>query len=135
MENAVSEIPGSFPRIFIGEHGGKKFAIQCRQCDNAPCVNACISGARILDRENERIIFLEERCVGCWMCVMVCPYSNVLPVINKGKPVLCDFCAKKEDGPQCIKACPTGALFYCSQEDFEQKIKSYVIKGLENDRK
>ena len=63
------------------------------------------------DREKGMVIFDDTRCVGCWMCVMSCPYGAIRPNVKKKVPVRCDQC-KDKDQPQCVKACPTGAIIW-----------------------
>lgn len=56
----------------------------------------------------------EERCIGCWMCVMSCPSGAIR---DTGGPELravkCDRqCAFDTGVPACVRACPTGALTF-----------------------
>lgn len=53
----------------------------------------------------------QTRCVGCWMCVMACPYSAIRPDIKTKIPLRCDKCLDKDE-PSCIKACPTQAIIW-----------------------
>ncbi len=97
-------------RVLVEEIGFNSFAIQCRHCDDAPCIDACISGAMIKN-ENTGIVSCDEnKCVGCWSCIMVCPYG----VIKKNLAVKkvaskCDLCPD-ELIPVCVKNCPNEAL-------------------------
>lgn len=74
---------------------------------------------------NYRIKFNKDRCISCHACLVHCKQKNRLPVgvaQNKlevtllekgGKPVIrnkyqpCLMCKK----PQCVPACPTGAMY------------------------
>lgn len=81
----------------------------CRQCEEAPCVDACITGA-LQQNEAQQIVELdEETCVGCGMCVMACPFGAVWLDLEKEKAVKCDSCAHLET-PPCATACKPRAL-------------------------
>jgi carbon-monoxide dehydrogenase iron sulfur subunit len=70
------ESPRAEPRLLVEEQGHVSFAVQCRHCDDAPCLDACISGAMHRTAEGT-VLCDDDRCVGCWMCVMVCPYGVI----------------------------------------------------------
>jgi carbon-monoxide dehydrogenase iron sulfur subunit len=132
------ESPRAEPRLLVEEQGHVSFAVQCRHCDDAPCLDACISGA--MHRTEEGTVLCDEdRCVGCWMCVMVCPYGVIhcrreeaakadsakaalAATAGQGAPQgaerrrplrkiasKCDFCAG-EATPACVLNCPNEAL-------------------------
>ncbi len=99
------------PAVMVEEKGVVSFAIQCRHCDDAPCVEACISGAMRKDPSSGVVTCDTDRCVGCWSCIMVCPVG----VIKRGKnhkiASKCDLCMD-EDMPVCVANCPNEALIY-----------------------
>jgi len=119
------ESPRAEPRLLVEEQGHVSFAVQCRHCDDAPCLDACISGA--MHRTEEGTVLCDEdRCVGCWMCVMVCPYGVIhcrreeapkpgAPKAAEQRPPLrkiaskCDFCVGQAT-PACVLNCPNEAL-------------------------
>lgn len=90
----------------------------CHHCEPAPCVNACMSGS--MYKENGATEHNEDKCVGCWMCVMVCPFGAIH---RSDKLALkCDLCKDREGGPACVSACPTKALFTGTLEEFRSKV-------------
>jgi len=99
------------PRILVEDAGRVSFAVQCRHCENPQCVEACISGAMSRDPETDAVLCDTDKCVGCFMCIMVCPVGAVLRS-KKGKVVSkCDLCV--ESGlPACVENCPNEALHY-----------------------
>ncbi|MCM8758119.1 MAG: 4Fe-4S dicluster domain-containing protein [Candidatus Omnitrophica bacterium] len=109
------------PRKKVYFFEGKNFPLSCLHCKEHPCVDACMAGALVYDKEKGLVIHNEERCVGCWICVMVCPYGAIRPDINRKIPVRCDKC-KNKDEPACVKACPTTAILW-QEEDFLLEVK------------
>ena len=106
----------------------------CLQCDPAPCLDVCRSGA--LERATSGVIGVDAAiCIfGCDRCAVACPHgalhpateggyfeagqepqSSVLPHQQHmpGTMSLCTLCAHRT-GPQrqtaCTEACPTVAL-------------------------
>ncbi len=109
---------GSKPEsgIFFEESGSISFAIQCRHCDDAPCIEACITGAMYRDRDTGRVLHNREKCVGCWMCVMTCPLG-VIKIDQKEKKTIskCDLCIDREF-PACVEHCPNEAIYIVDSE-------------------
>lgn len=104
------ELPDMISRVLVEDIGYNSFAIQCRHCSDAPCVESCISGAMIKNPYTEVVICDEEKCVGCWSCIMVCPYGVIKRDLSVRKAVSkCDLCFDVEI-PVCVKNCPNEAL-------------------------
>ncbi len=97
-------------------------SLGCHHCDPAPCVDACITGA--MHKENGVTLVDQERCVGCWMCIMACPFGVITP--SKLEVALkCDLCPERE-GYACVEACPTEALFAGEFEQFKEQLEREV---------
>ncbi len=97
-------------RVEVEEEGHVSFALQCRHCGEAPCVTACLSGAMQRDAKTGAVTNDAERCVGCWTCILVCPFAAVRRD-EAGRKVIgkCDFCLDLET-PACVANCPNEAL-------------------------
>lgn len=96
-------------RLTIEEGGSISFAVSCRHCDEPLCVKSCITGAMQID-EDGRTFIDETRCVGCYTCILVCPYGAV--VQGDGKSVKkCDLCIQRGK-PICAEQCPNLAIVY-----------------------
>jgi carbon-monoxide dehydrogenase iron sulfur subunit len=95
-------------RITVEEGGDVNFAVQCRHCEEPHCVKSCITGA--LSVKEGIICCDEERCVGCYTCVLSCPYGCI--VIGKDEKVIkkCDLCLSRNGTPACVEGCPNLAI-------------------------
>ena len=97
-------------------------SLHCQHCKEAPCVTTCMSGALTKDEKTGQTLHNDEKCVGCWMCVMVCPFGALTRDTQKQIAVKCDLCPDREDYA-CVAACPTGALFAGTKKEFEKLVK------------
>ena len=48
--------------------------VQCQQCEDAPCVHVCPTGASYRDADG-KVLVDKEKCIGCKYCMMACPYG------------------------------------------------------------
>jgi len=100
---------GKYPevtRIFL--------PVQCMQCENAPCIEVCPTGAITRDETTGIVRVSAEKCNGCRLCEEACPLGVIVFSELEGKAVKCELC----DGePQCVDFCPTGALAFKEPED------------------
>lgn len=87
--------------------------ITCRHCLEAPCIDVCSIGALHRVDEENAVVNDEERCAGCWMCIMVCPFGAVEK--REKVAVKCDLC-RDRDSPACVEACPNEALEFVEVE-------------------
>lgn len=115
---AISELKPPQKRIFVESSDGLNFPLQCRQCLDSPCVHACMSGAMQYDLKTGLIQVDEQKCVGCLMCVMVCPFGAIAEVSATRKVVKCDRCQDLDYDPACVAACPTKALEFVEVQEF-----------------
>ena len=93
----------------------------CHHCENAACVESCMSGAMYKDKKTGQTLHDKDKCVGCWMCIMTCPFGALTRQKEEKIVLKCDLCPDK-DTPACVEACPTKALFLGTQKEFEKKI-------------
>ena len=69
-------------------------------------------GAMHRDEETGAVLCDEDRCVGCWMCVMVCPFGAIQRNLVGNKVASkCDLCYG-EEMPVCVANCPNEALTF-----------------------
>jgi len=117
LYSALLEAPMPKPRVYVEwVDPDRPVPVLCRHCEDAPCMHACIAGA-ISRTEGGVVLTDADRCIGCWTCVMVCPYGVIGRHLEEHKAYRCDRCQDREI-PACVDACPTRALIYQSAGDF-----------------
>jgi len=98
--------------IIVLDGEGRYTPIFCRHCDEPECVLACMSGAMTRDENTGHVMYDEERCAACFMCVMNCPYGVLKPDrATRRHVVKCDFCVDDDEEPNCVGSCPKRAIF------------------------
>ena len=103
------------PRIRIEEHNNISFAVSCRHCTDPICVKSCISGA--LTRKDGMIRIDKQKCVGCYTCVLVCPFGAIMPSAE-GAMQKCELCVQTANGtPACVQGCPNKAIVFEERDE------------------
>jgi carbon-monoxide dehydrogenase iron sulfur subunit len=68
-----------------------------------------MTGAMSKDLETGLVKVEEDKCVGCWMCIMVCPFGAIFRSEDSESVLKCDFCPESP-APVCVENCPQEAL-------------------------
>jgi Fe-S-cluster-containing dehydrogenase component len=108
--------------------------VACQQCENAPCLVVCPTGASYRDPDNDVVLIDKEKCIGCQYCLYACPYgvrqiNEELGVMEKC--TLCNHLTATSDGneniedtfdpahalPPCVHNCSTGARYFGDLND------------------
>ena len=126
--SAVKELPLPKKRVRAQNADGKNISLHCQHCEDAPCIKACMSGALTKDEHTGATLHNKDKCVGCWMCVMSCPFGAIVRDVENHIAVKCDLCPDREDFA-CVAACPTGALFVGTKEEFKKRIDQKRAKS------
>ena len=83
--------------------------MMCFQCEEAACMAVCKTKALVRDEETGVVKVEEDKCIGCRMCVMACPFGNIAFDRVAKVAIKCNHC----DGePLCAEFCPTAAIEY-----------------------
>ncbi len=96
----------------------------CKHCANAPCHEACPTGA-IIRTEFDTVYVQQDICNGCGYCTVACPFG-VIARDEKGDHTAhkCTLCYDRlKDGmqPACAKACPTHSIVFGEVEQLKRQ--------------
>lgn len=110
---------GSFPQVtrhFI--------PVLCNHCEDAPCLNACPTGA-IVRLDGGQVTIDEGDCNLNRACMSACPYDAIYVDVDQGVAQKCTFCDHRTaEGrqPACVDACPTKCRVFGDLDDPESEI-------------
>ncbi len=95
-------------RINFDQYERKDKVLVCYQCQKAPCVSVCESGALYL--EEGIVKYDASLCIGCDKCLEACPFGVIFPFPGDEKKVIkCDLCVNYSVR-YCEEACPVQAI-------------------------
>jgi carbon-monoxide dehydrogenase iron sulfur subunit len=86
----------------------------CQQCAKPLCADVCPVGAISRSEETGAMVLDPDLCIGCKMCVTVCPLSGCLLSPDARTVMKCDLCG---GDPQCVKYCEFGALEFVDADE------------------
>jgi carbon-monoxide dehydrogenase iron sulfur subunit len=128
---ALLEEPRPVARVTVEAIEGYSLPMQCRHCEDPPCVAVCPSQALTKLGVGEPVVLKNDRCIGCKMCILICPFG-VMALSRDGKVITkCDLCIERlEEGhePACVRACPTHSLRYMSVEEALKEKRTTAAK-------
>ncbi len=100
----------------------------CKHCHNAPCLEACPTGA-LFKTEFDTVVVQQDICNGCGYCVPACPFGVVDLSANDGKAHKCTLCYDRLKGglePACAKSCPTDSIQFGELEILQARAQERV---------
>ena len=103
--------------------------IQCNQCEDPPCVEACAEKATFR-LDNGIVVTDWNLCNGDGRCVEACPYqARILDSRHGNRVDKCDFCLNRIDRgltPACVEACPQNARVFGDLATPSPELKAYT---------
>ena len=88
--------------------------VSCQQCEEAPCIRVCPTGAAHRDKETGIVTVDADLCIGCKYCYQACPFG--VPTYSSAAMDKCDCCTlggtRPGNAPRCAEACKFGALHF-----------------------
>ena len=120
LYQSIYEKPSPRTRVRVGQGVGFAIPLQCRQCEDAPCLEICPTNALYRADEDSPIVIDDDKCIGCKWCILACPFGVITLDRGGRKIVKCDQCFERvERGelPACVSACPTGALEFRQMDE------------------
>lgn len=106
---------------------GTYLPMVCPQCTTPLCADVCPVNAILTVRvgiDYYAKIVDANKCVGCRMCMNICPIGGVFIDPEKGKAISCDLC---DGDPACVKVCGYGSLKYI---DLDRAVMEKRIAGV-----
>lgn len=124
---AIAETPAPRTRINV-EMGVAylNFPNRCSHCEDAPCIYVCPVHALAKDEESGIVMLDSDKCVGCMMCAVVCPFGVPGWDVTNSSMLKCDGCVDRRSTgkePACVEACKTGALRFGEVDDLMRDAK------------
>lgn len=106
-----------FSNIRVNMYNDDRFILPmtCFHCEEAWCLNVCPAHAIYRNVETNAVEINKDRCAGCKMCILSCPYGNIHFDHEELVSKKCNLC---EGDPQCVKHCIAGALNFEEIEDY-----------------
>lgn len=143
-ENIFYQTPSNInfnPKLEVVKNAQVSAPIQCRQCEDAPCAKSCPHNA--IFKLGNSMVVNEKKCIGCKNCMLACPFGAInlndvemgilvnleeIPddkifCIEKMIANKCDLCNNSEEGPACVRVCPTSAFRIVTEDDLAESIK------------
>ena len=101
----------------------------CMHCDDAWCLEICPAAAITKDIITGAIEINSERCAGCKMCILACPFGNIhFDKINMVSRK-CNLCKGE---PNCVSFCISGALQYTTDQKVCMNNREIFQRFLDN---
>jgi len=101
--------------------------LTCVHCREAWCEEICPAAAIGRNPRTGAVEIDDERCVGCRMCMLACPFGTMLFDGERGICMKCDLCG---GDPACVKECVSGALSFEAEEEFHTRQRYRVDRRL-----
>lgn len=101
----------------------------CMHCGEAWCLEICPAAAVIKNEETGAIEIDSDRCAGCKMCILACPFGNIhFDKINMVSRK-CNLCMGE---PNCVSFCISGALQYTTPQNSCQNNREIFQRFIES---
>ena len=81
---------------------GMHMPMMCQHCASPLCVDVCPVEAISRNEDTGAIIIDSNRCIGCKMCMVVCPIGGVTWDADSRRMIKCDLC---DGDPSCVRHC------------------------------
>ncbi|MFO0885036.1 MAG: DmsC/YnfH family molybdoenzyme membrane anchor subunit [Pirellulales bacterium] len=85
----------------------------CHHCVEPGCLQGCPVKAYDKDPVTGIVRHLDDQCMGCQYCILMCPYEVPKYSVSKGIVRKCDMCRQRlaeGEAPACVQSCPNQAI-------------------------
>ena len=117
-----------------------RFALICRRCEAAPCVNACPRKAleKVPSQNNDAGILKRANmlCTGCGTCAVACPFGAIYTDLIPFPSSVCDVCKgrlRPGEKPLCVNTCRDKSIDYrqvdlAAEKDLVEVFEDIVVR-------
>ena len=138
LVEALAESPRPSTRVSVMDAEGFAIPLQCRHCEDAPCIRICPTKA--IDRldKDQPVLIDQDKCIGCKWCIMVCPFGVIEMDDERRVLIKCDLCnerLKEGELPACVAACPTHAIEFKTIDEVVASRKKKAVAGFMEEMK
>ncbi|RQD77917.1 MAG: 4Fe-4S dicluster domain-containing protein [Candidatus Syntrophonatronum acetioxidans] len=134
---SILEKPLPQSRVTVEHSEGTSLPLQCRHCEDPPCVKVCPTEAITKKDVGEAVLIDESLCIGCKVCILICPFGAVTLSTDDKAILKCDLCQERiftGEAPACVSSCPTRALQFISVEEFtKEKRREFMVEFLKGE--
>ncbi len=117
-------------KVIKGDIAGEGIPMACAHCESAPCQTICPVKAISRDESLGRVMINYDICIGCRMCVSVCPFGAMSFDSISKRVIKCDLC---DGDPLCVRFCQDDALQYVDvseQSIIKQRAAADKLSGI-----
>jgi Fe-S-cluster-containing hydrogenase component 2 len=135
---------GGLTRLILEGERFDRFLVPsaCRSCHDPLCLTECPADA--IHRRSERgslaIVIDENRCIGCGLCALNCPFGSIHMLETPDRPrasllaTNCDLCESAGRTPQCVHVCPHDAARRMTGHELGQSLGLFPLSALDRPR-
>ena len=105
--------------------------VSCQQCQDAPCVKVCPTGAAHRDPETGIVTMNPDKCIGCKYCMAACPYGVRIQIEKTDVIEKCRFCwyeGEPGNPPACVGTCISGVRVFGDLDDPDSDISREIAR-------
>ena len=92
---AAGEYPRPQKRVVVEHFAQTNLPLQCRHCEDAPCVKVCPTKALVKEGVEGPVLLNDHLCIGCKWCVVACPFGVIVAAPDDNIMIKCDLCQNR----------------------------------------